>query len=159
LLDHASELAEDCRLVLADVDEPSLAGQLPLAKQAVEAFATGHREAAQALATVVTETVIAAALSRKYDEVKKVVRFDPDEVPWNRLRLAAALGPIYRFYTSWWPSSGRPSSVELSRHVSVHNADVTHYSPGNALVAVLLVTSVLRGIQELQEDGSADEAA
>lgn len=130
----------------------------PLAKEAVEAFAAGHGQAAQALATVVTETVIAAAVSRKYEDVKKAVIFDPDEVPWHRLRLAAALGPIYRFYTSWWPSSGTPAPEELSRHVSVHNADVTHYSPGNSLVAVLLVTSVLRGIQELQQDASTDEA-
>jgi hypothetical protein len=30
---------------------------------------------------------------------------------------------------------------------------------GNALVAILLATSVLRGTQELQEDGSVNEAA
>ena len=154
LLEHAEELVGDCRLVLAEVTNPTLTGQLPLARQAVEAFGAGHREAAQALATVVTETVIADAVSKKYDKVKEVVFFDPDRVPWNRLRLAAALGPIYRFYTSWWKSSGNPPPEELSRHVTVHNADVTHYSPGNALVAILLVTSVLRGIQEQQENGS-----
>uniref|UniRef100_UPI0026100A64 hypothetical protein n=1 Tax=uncultured Modestobacter sp. TaxID=380048 RepID=UPI0026100A64 len=159
LLEHADELAEDCRLVLTDIFDPSLAGQLPLARRAVEAFADGHRETAMALATVVTETVIADALSRKYDDVKKEVAFDAETVPLHRLSVAAALGPIHRFYTAWFKSWGTPPPEALSRHVSVHNADVGHYTDGNALVAILLVSSVLRGIQEMQEGGLADEAA
>jgi hypothetical protein len=156
LLEHAADVASDCRAVLDEVTEPTLAGQIPLAVRALEAIADGHPEAAQALATVVTETAVAGALSGKYKEVKKVVQFDPDAVPWTRLRLAAALGPIHRFYTTWFKSWGTPAPDELSRHVTVHEADVSHYTPGNALVAVLLVTSVLRALQELQEGARRD---
>ncbi len=156
LLSHSADVAVDCREVLDEITEPTLAGQLPLANRALDAFAEGHLEAAQALATVVTETAVAGALSGKYTEVKKVVLFDPDEVPWTRLRLAAALGPIYRFYTTWFRRSGTPAPVELSRHVTVHEADASHYTSGNALVAVLLVTSVLRAIQELQGGARRD---
>jgi hypothetical protein len=35
-------------------------------------------------------------------------------------------------------------------------ADQRHYTPGNACVAVLLATSVLRALQELAEEPSGD---
>lgn len=157
LLRHADELIVDCRAVLAAVGHETLAGQLPLAVRAVDALEAGHHEAAQALAVVVTETAVARAISGKYEDVKKQVLFDPDLVPYTEMRLRAALAPIGPFYTSWYASSGTPAPEALSRHVTVHQADHTHYTEGNAMVAVLLATSVLRALQELQELAEASE--
>ncbi len=162
LLAHSDELIDDCRTVLDAVDEPSLSGQLPLAKQAVEAFAAGYPEAAQALGVTVTETAVARSLlGSDYRKVKNQVLFDPELVPYAELRLRAALAPIHRFYTAWRPNSGEPAPEGLSRHVTVHQADLMHYTPRNALIAMLLVSSVLRALQELQEvaKASGDEAS
>jgi len=41
--------------------------------------------------------------------------------------------------------------------VSVHQADGRHYTIGNALVAVMLASSVLRALQELQEIAESAE--
>jgi hypothetical protein len=155
LVEHLDEILEDCQAVLADIDEPTLAGQVPLAQAALEAMTNGHNQAGQALAVTVTETAVAAILGRKYEKVKKQVLFDPDLIPYTQLRLRAALAPIYRFYTTWWPSQGTPPPEALSRHVSVHHADVTHYTPENAVLAMLLMTSVLRALQELQTIAAA----
>lgn len=150
-------IADDCDAVLTEVDHASLAGQVPLATKAVRALRDGHHEAAQALAVVVTETAVAQALGGDYKKVKKQVLFDPDLVPFTHLRLRAALAPIAPFYTAWFASSGEPRPEALSRHVSVHQADGEHYTTGNALVAVMLASSVLRALQELQEIvGSAE---
>lgn len=157
LLGHPAELIEDCREVLNVVSHETLAGQLPLAKKAVDALEAGYHEAAQALAVVVTETAVARAISGKYQDVKKQVLFDPELVPYTQLRLRAALAPIGPFYTTWYASSGAPAPEALSRHVTVHQADHSHYTPGNATVAVLLATSVLRALQELQELAEATE--
>jgi hypothetical protein len=157
LVVRAPELIADCRGVLDDVVTDSLAGQVPLAMKAVDAFEAGHTAAAQALAVVVTETAVAAAISGKYEVVKKRVLFDPDLVPYTQLRLRAALAPIGPFYTTWYASSGKPAPESLSRHVAVHQASPTHYTTGNAIVAVLLATSVLRALQELQELAEASE--
>jgi hypothetical protein len=39
----------------------------------------------------------------------------------------------------------------------VHHADAGHYTEANAVIAVMLVTSVLRALQELQEVAAASE--
>ncbi|MFC0028012.1 hypothetical protein ACFFMM_00540 [Micromonospora chaiyaphumensis] len=150
LLARTTEVVEDCREVLTAVTHPRLAGQLPLVAKAIDAFGAGHQEAAQALAVVATETVVARALGG-YKAVKQQVSFDPERVTISQLRLRAALAPIGVFYTTWYPSSGTPAPTELSRHVTVHQADLKHYTPGNAVVAVLLAASVIRAIQELYE--------
>ncbi len=151
LLIHIESLVEDCRLVLDEVTDHDLAGQLPLARAAIDALANGHQESAQALATVVTETVVAAEVSANYKEVKDQVLFDVDSTSWHQLRLKAAFAPIDRFYTAWRREWGTPPPEALSRHVTVHLADTAHYTAANALLAVLLVTSVLRAVQELHE--------
>ena len=157
LVEYQQMIVDDCREVLAAMDAEGLSGQVPLASKAVEALASDHFEAAQALAVVVTETAVAQSISGKYEVVKKQVLFDPQLVPYGLLRLHAALAPIGRFYTSWWASSGDPKPQELSRHVSVHHADAGHYTEANAVIAVMLVTSVLRALQELQEVAAASE--
>jgi hypothetical protein len=157
LLGHIPELIADSRNVLSQVSHCALADQVSLASRAVEAFEDGHREAAQALAVTVTETAVARALGKKYSDVVEKVAFDPEYVTFAQLRLQAALAPIGSFYTPWYPSSGTPPPTALSRHVTVHQADLRHYTHENAIVAVLLVASVLRALQEFQELSDASE--
>jgi uncharacterized protein (UPF0147 family) len=150
LLHHEAEVIADCREVLADVSSQVLTGQVPLAYRALDAFEAGQHEAAQALAVVVTETAVARWLGRSYDNIIESVAFDMDS-PFMEVRVRAALAPIGPFYTAWWPSSGDPAPTELSRHVSVHQADSSHYTDGNGFVAVMLASSVLRALQEIDD--------
>lgn len=151
LLAHAPELVQDCRGVLHGVTHAVLAGQQQLAGRCVDALEHGHHEAAQALAVAVTETAVSRTLGGNYAKVKQQVLFDPDLVPYTQLRLRAALAPIHRFYTDWSPKSPHPAPEAVSRHVTVHHADPSHYTDANSLVAVLLACSVLRALQELQQ--------
>ena len=151
LLSHIAELLQDCRSVLHGVTHPALAGQQQLAGHCVEALEQGHHEAAQALAVAVIETAVSRTLGGNYAKVKQQVLFDPDLVPYTQLRLRAALAPIHRFYTDWSPKSPHPAPDAVSRHVTVHHADPSHYTQANSLVSVLLACSVLRALQELQE--------
>lgn len=157
LLGHIPELIADSRNVLSQVSHCALADQVSLASRALKAFEDGHHEAAQALAVTVTETAVARALGKKYSDVVEKVAFDPEYVTFAQLRLQAALAPIGSFYTPWYPSSGTPPPTALSRHVTVHQADLRHYTHENAIVAVLLVASVLRALQEFQELSDASE--
>jgi hypothetical protein len=148
LLAHEQEITADCRTMLATISHDTLSGQLPLAVKALDAFEAGHHEAAQALAVTVTETAVTDALGG-YAQARQKADFDPSQVTLRELRVKAALAPIGPFYTAWYPSSGTPAPEALSRHVTIHQADQRHYTHGNAAVAVLLTTSVLRALQEL----------
>jgi hypothetical protein len=160
LISRADEVVEDCRAVLGEISHDAFSGQQPLAVKALDAFEAGHHEAAQALSVVVTETAVARAFGYKqYGDIKKAVNFDPELVHFTELRVQAALAPIGAFYAAWRPSWGKPIPEALSRHVSVHQADEDHYTREDAIVAVLLVTSVLRALQELQELAEAQEGA
>jgi len=155
LLAHEQEITADCRTVLGGISHDTLSGQLPLAVKALDAFEAGHHEAAQALAVTVTETAVTHALG-DYAQARQKAAFDPSRVTLRQLRVKAALAPIGPFYTAWYPSSGSPAPEALSRHVTIHQADQQHYTSGNAAVAVLLTTSVLRALQELAEESPGD---
>ena len=129
------------------------AGQALLARRAVDALADGHHEAAQALSVVATETAVVHILGNggtkgQYGLVKQQVGFNPETVAYTRVRLEAALAPLGSFFTGWFPNTGTPAPKALSRHVSVHQADPTHYTEGHGLTAVMLAASILRALQE-----------
>lgn len=157
-----SELADDCRAVLTEVMHSELAEQVPLGLKAIDAFAAGHHEAAQALAVVVVETVVTRLIEpkeqvrgerkSKYQRIVEALKVDdPKDLTVGNMRFRAAMAPIGPFFVPWHPDKGDPVPEELSRHVTVHQAHVAHYTPGHAAVAVMMVASVLRGIQEQLE--------
>lgn len=156
LLRAKEQVLEDCQSTLADVTHSSLSGQLPLATDAVASIQDGHAPSGQALAVSVVETVVSNILGMNYVQAKQHLSLKLDDLPYTEVRVKAALAPIPKFYTSWYPNQGVPAPVELSRHVSIHQADVHHYTPENALIASMLVASVMKAVDESQHDAQPD---
>jgi hypothetical protein len=159
LLANKQAILDGCRAVTAEVDLHMLAEQRPLVEDAIEALAAGHHRSAQALATVTTETMIGRHVDEAYHRVLKKVRIGSDD-SLLQVRLLAALAPAGIFYVAWSPKSGKPAPEELSRHVVVHQAHKGHFTESNALIAVMLACSVLRGIGEKlvwEDEASPDE--
>lgn len=154
LLANADAVAADARAVLEDVTHGAFEGQVPLAQAAVDAWLAGHHAPAQALAVAVTENAVTrlVAEGRSYREVAEDVRLDIDDVPITELRLRAALAPLSVFYTPHWLADGEVGDRPLSRHLTVHQPHAAHHTSGNAIVAVLLMASVLRSLQDYQVD-------
>ena len=46
---------------------------------------------------------------------------------------------------------GKPEPKELSRHVTIHHATDAHLREDNALIALMLATSLIRGLSEMHE--------
>ena len=157
LASHREAVLDDCMTALEDVTHDRLASQVPLALAAANALRAGHTEAGQALACVVADTAIRHFLGRDYGDVKDLVKVDLNEIGALELRQAVALAPVHVFLTTWYPSSGKPAPLALSRHVTIHQADREHLHADNALVAVMLVCSLLRTFQEMAS--AADVAA
>jgi hypothetical protein len=152
LLTTKEQVLADCQSTLAEVTHSSLAGQLPLAKDAVASCQDGHAASGQALAVSVVETIVSNILGLNYGQAQRNLVLNLDDLPYTEIRVKAALAPIPKFYTSWWPNSGVPAPVGLSRHVSVHQADVQHFTEENALIASMLVASVVKAVDESQHE-------
>lgn len=156
---HRDELIADIGRVLDEVTHVELGGQIPLAKAALESWSSGHEESAQALAVTVIEAVVTRhyARGRKYEQVRAAAKIDLDNdaLSISELRLAVAVAPLSTFYTPWFPNQGEPAPDTLSRHVTVHQADVGHYTSDNALLSIMLLASTLRAFQEMLDERDA----
>lgn len=73
--------------------------------------------------------------------------FSKYEVPRQVL-----IATIQRFFTTWYPDSGRKPPDGLSRHVVAHQPTQQHFSPENALLSLMLVTSLLHEMQAWSEE-------
>ena len=103
----------------------------------------------------VTESFVREWIAEKFHKVKKhVLEADPAKAkanePWipSRLRLEMMILPLLKFYDDWHPKSGMSAPTDLSRHVTAHQATDAHYTTVNALVAVMLMTSLLAGFTD-----------
>lgn len=134
------------------VTDLDLAPRVPQAVEAVEALLAGFPQAAQALAVAVSESLLTeyVANGRTYGELRIDVAVDTDDLTIVDVRTTFALLPVHRFYTPWRPHTGVPAPGELSRHVTVHHARADHLTPENALIAVMLLSSLLRDLHAIR---------
>ena len=153
LMERQTDCLDDARNVLAATTHPALAGQVILAWSALDSLADGHHQSAQALSCVVIESATRRDIAEGSRRTAKLVTDRLDEAALVELRLWMALAPLARFYDEWRSEkTSGPAPALLNRHATVHGGSPDHFNTGNALVAVLLATSVLRALQELAEE-------
>ncbi len=153
LLGRVPDILDDCRRVLTEVTDADLLVRVPQALEAVDALQTGLAGAAQTLAVAVAESLLTehVAQGRKYQRLADDVAVDTADISVQDVRSTFALLPVARFYTPWRPGSGSPPPEALSRHVTVHHARADHLTKENALIAVMLLASLLRDLDEARK--------
>ncbi len=178
LVETASDVIESCVAAVDDCRDPWLSKQKPLAVDALHAWTSEAELAAMALAVTLGESLM-LKIARPY-----ILAFTSedgdrkwyDELPQrNRYRRAiyeadstnphilhsplerAVRAPISHFFTTWYPDSGDPKPDLLSRHVAVHDPTTDHYTRGNALLAVMLMASLLYDLNDRYEAIRSDE--
>jgi hypothetical protein len=151
LIEHESTILADCAACLEECTEPSLADEVTLAKQAVQAFRDGHAEAAQSHAVLVANGLLTVIVeefrpgaSSTYPVAKELAAQFDLEVSLANLRWLASLAPADAFYGKGDGRRGDPVPEGLNRHVHGHRPPLCHYRKDNALLAVMLMTSLLR---------------
>lgn len=147
LLERRAEIAEDCLAALDGIHREDLLGRAEFGRKAIAASRTGHFEAAQVLAACVTESLVSAHLG-KPSNAATYATIDWRELSIGRLRWAASVAPLLNFYEQWRPEWGRPPLKTLSRHNSVHHPSAEQCTPENCTIAVMLLCSLLRTLQE-----------
>ncbi len=176
---HVVQVIADCRARLSECDDPWIEDSAHLLGKAIDAFDSGHHEAAMALAVSVGEPLALWA------SVPRVQVFDSEEdrVRWEENRrqrkyklasmeLAASstdaqrhryeicrhalIAPVSTFFTEFRP--GNPEPDLLSRHVVAHAPTKAHFSRRNAMIAVMLAVSILREQEEWCQEVRATDA-
>ncbi len=153
LLMRVPDIVEDCRQVLSEVTATDLLVRVPQAREAVDALEAGLSGAAQTLAVAVAESLLTehVAQGRKYQRLADDVAVDTANISVQDVRSTFALLPVARFYAPWRPGSGTPPPEALSRHVTVHHARADHLTKENALIAVMLLASLLRDLDAARQ--------
>ncbi|OBH71062.1 hypothetical protein A5684_22010 [Mycobacterium intracellulare] len=154
LMAHSTDVLDDCDNALAPGDlHPSVERQVPLVRQAIEAWRSGYAAASQALSVVVCDTLIRANIHFKHTSAKASAGGADLRVAMaaDILRLELSVAPVVRFLTEWSPESRKPEPTDLSRHVTVHHATTGQLREDNALVAAMLATGLIRGFSEMHQ--------
>ncbi|MDV6262180.1 hypothetical protein [Rhodococcoides yunnanense] len=151
LLSRRDDILEDCSKVVAGVLHANVEDQKPLLIRAIEAMNAGFDEPAQAMAVDICDTVAGAWIDSKHSKVhhRCKIRDVFDSLMRDSLRHDLGVAPLVRIMTEWSPKSGLPRPGALSRHVSVHQAHPDHYTPSNAIIAVMVASSLMMSLHEM----------
>lgn len=167
-------IIRQCEFLIDQCGDPPLSDNRVLLGRALAAFEAGYHEAAMALAVAVGESlalwacklrggIFASESARKtWEEARKkhpyslarheVAAVGPSQLKGFEVLRRALIGPIPRFFSPFYPSKDMPIPDTVSRHMTVHQPTVEHLSKTNALLAIMLSTSLLRERQFWNED-------
>jgi hypothetical protein len=140
LRDRRGDILDDCEGALADIDHEWARQCL----NAARALRAGFDAPAQSHAANIIDSVVLDLHGRHGRErSRERAKQELDELP---LRLAAenlTIRPLFRAFTTWWPSSNMALPEHFARHATAHavgHPDV--FEATSALVAVMLATSL-----------------
>jgi hypothetical protein len=154
LVRRRARITADCRAALAEVEAAELLPLAGLASDACRALAAGHRAASQALSANVFDTWLHQAARRgvrvslpasgwfSYTKVRGQLEPLSGDVTIRDLRAEGSLAPALMALATFNPGGTVPA--EFSRHATAHAAGPEQYSDANAVIALMLATSVLR---------------
>ncbi len=166
------EIIDHCKRIIRLCGDPWITNEYALTGKAFAAYEDGHVEAAMALAVSVSEPLAIWASTPRVQFFKSEAeqeawkkRRGNRKYEWATLELSAAeadlsqdkwfykslIAPIERFFTKWFPDSGYNPPDSLSRHVVAHQPTQEHFSSENALLSLMLTTSLLYAVQEWSE--------
>lgn len=149
LIAHREEILEDCVEWVDALNDGFLAPQLPIARKVLAACKDGHWEVAAISAVAVVHAVVESL--HWVSDRQKVRKHHglTDKIPVSRLLEQATRAPLAVFYDDWNPKSGKPRPAHLTRHVVSHHLAEDQVSSRNCIVAVMLMTSLLVSVEQL----------
>ena len=157
LIGARDDVVADCLAMLAEVTALELVPLAGLAADSGRALRDGHCAASQALSANVFDTWLRDMVRRGklfkppgdrepfYGAIKRQIIGVSGKTSLRELKAAGSLSPVLMALVSFKP--GGPVPVQLNRHATAHAAGPEQYSDVNAVIALMLTTSVLRQAQ------------
>jgi len=141
------KIVSDCETVLHGIGHPKLLGERDFALDCVDALRDGHTNPAQSLAANLLDTVLGhldkgtRTLRTKNNFKQKGEKFDLDS---HEFRVAFTFAPVWCAHATFWVDKGDSIPRTFGRHPSVHAVSRAQYSRINAVIGIMVVTSVLK---------------
>ncbi|MFJ4501231.1 hypothetical protein [Streptomyces sp. NPDC088864] len=149
-------ITADCEAVLESVTHPNLLDAKKFGIDCVRALQDGHTTPAQALVGNLLDSV----LRSNFDDASRIeitrnnfkkngVRFNLDDY---KLRVAFTLAPVWCAHAKYRTEDGDPIPRTFGRHPTTHAVSRAQYSRINAVMGLMVVTSVIKFLDvELEE--------
>jgi hypothetical protein len=148
IIEHQSAILAECDTVLEPLDLPAA----DEARIAIAALRAGFTNPAQSHAANIIDSVVLARFAPTHfkgarrEAVRRgtVSLADPAEVSVRALVDRVVFGPLVPCYVRWYPETNDPLPDGFARHATSHAVHVSGvFSPTNALIAVMLATSLV----------------
>lgn len=148
LSDRFEALVDDCTAVIDGATDPAVAEAVHFVRDGIGALRGGHHASAQAIFTLVLDTLIMEFYpDRKERTTITNRRRDDDAVPevidQMALHQSYVWLPIWNAHMQFWKDKGDTVPYPYSRHASVHGASKRQYSKRNCIQVLMLVTSLV----------------
>lgn len=118
-----------------------------------------HGPAQSHAANIVDSIVLAFHGKDGRTTTQKHAQLDFDDLPLRVIAENLALRPLLRALVTWWPAWGTPPPEHFARHATAHAVGQEGvFTPLNALIAVMLATSLTVQYQPQSADDDPDES-
>ncbi|OLT39527.1 hypothetical protein BJF86_08355 [Serinicoccus sp. CNJ-927] len=162
LSDRFDAIVQDCTAVIDGSDDPMLATAVHFVRDGLGALRGGHYASAQAIFTLVLDTLIMEFYPdrdqrRKITNRKRGSKQVPDLIDEMGLREAYVWLPIWNAHEQFWKDKGDSVPYTFSRHASVHGASRRQYSKRNCVQVLMLATSLIGYADQLAKNYRAEK--
>ncbi|MHB1535066.1 MAG: hypothetical protein ACYC1D_10790 [Acidimicrobiales bacterium] len=118
--DIADDIADDVANAVGNLRSEELSFLGSLAEEAVHCARNEQLGAAQATATVVTDTIAGKVWRLKSHQLQELARRDLDDVPIRSLLRVLCCAVLARVFEQFWVERGDPEPDRYNRHASIH---------------------------------------
>ncbi|MET4673789.1 hypothetical protein [Streptomyces sp. PvR018] len=141
-------IVTDCETALSGVTHPSLQDSKNFGLDCVRALREGHSAPAQALAGNLLDSVLRSNFDNadrlevtRNNFKKNGVRFNLDDY---KIRAAFTFAPVWCAHAKYKTEDGDPIPRTFGRHPTTHAVSRAQYSRINAVMGLMLVTSLIK---------------
>ena len=148
LNNYSEQIVDDCEKVVSSENVKSRVPESEFALEAIKCIKDGYPKSAQALLTVLLDSLI-FRLTPDESTRRKITNHRVDSDPPIKLeseglRHVLAWLPVWNAHKTFRPYTGDKLPREFNRHASVHYVRNRQYSKRNCMQALLLTTGVIK---------------
>ncbi len=152
--EFCQSLVVDCTAILEQAKNTVINDLRDSIEDAIAAVCAGYYYAAQALFTVILDTLISYFYPNRENRIKIIGHQRsasvPDEIKAMEIRDALVWLPIWHAHEQFWVDRGDPiPNDRYSRHASVHAVSVDQYNKENCIQVMMLVASLIAYAEQI----------